>query len=118
MAKTISDFKFPSRWHKDNKWTKYLDGQVWELQRGVDFTTEIAAARAALYMANKRLGSKDHIVRTVLAGGKPGREVLVVQRQVREQKRSDLEIPDRQPDSIRRAPLGETVKAFWDRSSA
>jgi hypothetical protein len=73
---SVDDFRTRRRSH----YGQFLDGQVWELQRGVDFNCEIADARAGLYMACAREHGRDFIVRTaVVSPSTRGSERLVVQ---------------------------------------
>jgi hypothetical protein len=41
-----------------SKWDKYLDGQVWRLESGVDFTTNPRGVQTALSVIAKRRGFK------------------------------------------------------------
>ncbi len=39
-------------------WSRYLDGNIWKLTRGVDFFSECSSFRGAVYSAASRAGLK------------------------------------------------------------
>ncbi len=75
MAKRLREFpggptrgKYP--------WDQWLDGSVWQLQKGQDYDIGTPSMRAAASRAAKAAGKK---VRTRARKGKGGSEVLIVQ---------------------------------------
>lgn len=56
---------FPGRVSYD--WDTWLNGSVWELQQGVDFTAKVSSVRSAAVNYGKRYGFK---VKTVAKGDK------------------------------------------------
>lgn len=57
MAKTLDSFNFGTRTNStDYPWDDWTDGRVWELTRGVDFTSNAASFRAHLYKVSKDRG--------------------------------------------------------------
>jgi uncharacterized protein YlaN (UPF0358 family) len=87
MASTLTDWPGSLLERGPGFWERFLDGQVWRLQRGVDFAGEVANARSGLYMARRRRygtsGESDYIVRTIVVDRTIGKEVLLVQLQKR-----------------------------------
>lgn len=60
MAEVVSDFPdhIPSHGNNIYPWSKWLDGQVWKLVRGVDFQCKPTSMRmAAVYASNRRRGT-------------------------------------------------------------
>lgn len=55
MAKVVKDFPGTKR-GGTYPWDKWLDGQVWELTRGKDFTVSIVNFRSMVYCESKRRG--------------------------------------------------------------
>lgn len=83
MADKIEEFPQKSVTRRFD-WSRFLDGQIWSLQRSVDFDVELATARAGLYMACRRKYGITHRVRCrQVALNDNGHEVMVVQRVAR-----------------------------------
>ena len=69
MAKPIED-PGTFHWFRDMykyPWDKWLDGQLWELTPGLDFTVPIKNFQA---MAHKYAGNYDMKIKTKTQGGK------------------------------------------------
>jgi phage baseplate assembly protein gpV len=58
MADKLKDFPANRRNLNINR---FLDGAVWHLKRGVDFSTDTGAMRQCLYAAARRLGVKARV---------------------------------------------------------
>lgn len=58
MAKQLKDFAFRSTARITNKydWDSWLNGKIWELERGVDFEIDPSGMRTACYLMAKRRG--------------------------------------------------------------
>jgi hypothetical protein len=54
MAQTIDSFEFSGR-NAKHDWDSWLDGQIWELEAGTDFTSKPSSLRAS---AVKQAGNK------------------------------------------------------------
>lgn len=65
MARVLEDFDFRKRPHSRHPWDTWLDGQVWELRQGVDFSSEPPNMRGAAHAAAAKRGLT---VRTSIRG--------------------------------------------------
>lgn len=57
MAKVVSEMP-PKRSHGLYDWDSWLDGQIWELEEGVDFKVSVPSFRTLLCMTAKKRGKK------------------------------------------------------------
>ena len=74
MARKLD--QFPLSTAARYPWDEYLDGSVWELARGEDFSCSVRSIQgAARAQANRRRGT----VRMRTRRGPDGREIIVLQ---------------------------------------
>jgi hypothetical protein len=73
MARQLDSFPTPPT--RRYPWEEWLDGHVWELRRGEDFSAKPATVISNARSQAKRRGG---IIRTRL-GGELGREAIVLQ---------------------------------------
>ena len=70
MAKKLSDYTFPAVGRPVKyEWTTWSDGDVWELEKGVDFDSNVKTMRTNACLYAKKNGMK---VRTAIVDGGNG----------------------------------------------
>jgi hypothetical protein len=60
MAKKLKTFTFAMGRGGEYDWDKWLDGSIWELHQGTDFTKTPRAVSIAAHQTAKRKGFKVH----------------------------------------------------------
>lgn len=63
MAKILEEFTF-ARDTRNRPWDKWLDGQIWQLKKGVDFHGRITSMRGGASSQAKKRGKalRSHVV--------------------------------------------------------
>ena len=59
MARTLERFPEPS--NAKYPWEEWLDGRVWELTPGEDFTAKVTTLRSNAQLQAKRRGGRVHV---------------------------------------------------------
>jgi hypothetical protein len=82
MAEVVESYRFKSERTKID-WAKYLDGQTWFLEFGVDIDSETSAEsfRTKAYQAAKRLGVKLRINKSRKTAKRAGYYVQAILRE-------------------------------------
>lgn len=66
MAERLESFQFVGVGRPMYPWTEWMDGSIWRIRRGVDFTCSIPSMRSSLIQRARRYGVK---VRTTAEAG-------------------------------------------------
>ena len=64
MATVVQKFPAPIRPQTGSKYDRFLDGQIWKLEQGVDFTSKIASTATYIGTYAKKRGIKVTVRRT------------------------------------------------------
>lgn len=66
MAKVVKDHKFTENGRQKYDWDKWLDGQIWRLEHGVDFD---ANCKVIQVLAHRQANQRGKKVRTATGNG-------------------------------------------------
>jgi uncharacterized protein YlaN (UPF0358 family) len=68
MAKVIAEFTDHRTRGGKYPWAEWLDGQIWRLERGVDFTCSLTLIRQKIYQQSLQHGGSATVAKLVSDG--------------------------------------------------